>query len=61
MNFDHTQIEQIAASLARHFESLYYIEIESGNFVQFIPERQMEMVEFPDSGEDFFELARENA
>ena len=61
MSFDHTQIKQIAASLARHFESLYYIEIESGNFVQFIPERQMEMVEFPDSGEDFFELARENA
>ncbi|MCR4641220.1 MAG: hypothetical protein K5697_04215, partial [Lachnospiraceae bacterium] len=61
MSFDHTLIEQMAASLARNFEGLYYIEIESGNFVQFIPERQMEMVESPDSGEDFFELARENA
>ncbi len=61
MSFDRTLIDQIAAALARHFECLYYIEIVSGRFVQFIPARKMEMVEFPDSGEDFFKLARENA
>lgn len=61
MSFDHTLIDQIAAALAGHFESLYYIEIESGRFTQFIPSRQMETIEFPDSGEDFFKLACENA
>ena len=61
MTIDQAAFNQIANTLARHFDSLYYVEIETGEFVQFLPSRSMEDISFPDSGADFFALAQENA
>lgn len=61
MTIDQSVFNQIATTLARHFDSLYYVEIKTGNFLQFFPDRSYETVSFPNTGEDFFELARENA
>ncbi len=61
MKIDQTAVNQIASSLAGHFESLYYAELGSGRFVQYFPSRKMEDVSFPDEGDDLFALISENA
>ncbi|MCR5118673.1 MAG: diguanylate cyclase [Lachnospiraceae bacterium] len=61
MKIDQTAVNLIASSLAGHFESLYYTELNTGRFVQYYPSRKMEDVSFPDEGGDLFALIRENA
>ena len=61
MTIDQSVFSQIATTMTRHFDSLYYVEIKSGNFIQFFPDRSIETVSLPNTGDDFFELARENA
>ena len=44
---------QIAVALARHFDSLYYIDIETGHFSKYAPSKMLEGLNFPSRGDDF--------
>ena len=57
MTIDHTAFNQIATTLARHFETLYYIEIESGNYSKFGPSDLFKDVTTVNRGKDFFAQA----
>lgn len=61
MNIDQTAFNQVATTLAKHFESMYYIEIESGNYSEFMPPQILEGLDIPKQGDDFFSMARMNA
>ncbi len=61
MGIDQTAFNQISTSLARHFDSLYYVDIETGEFTVFVPPRMLTGLDIPPMGLDFFALARENA
>ena len=61
MKIDQFAFNQIASSLAGHFDSMFYVEIESGNYVEFIPTRLFEEFNIPKEGEDFFALSQNNA
>ena len=61
MNIDQTAVNMIASVLAKHFVSMYYVEIETGHFVECIPTRIFGVSDLPEEGDDFFTLARENA
>lgn len=52
---------QIAMALARHFVSLYYIDIETGNYCEYIPHSILENFDLPKQGTDFFKESQENA
>ena len=61
MNINQTDFNQIAVSLATHFESLYYVEIESGNFEEIKFSPMFESLDIPRRGNDFFSMIREAA
>jgi diguanylate cyclase (GGDEF)-like protein len=61
MNVDLTGFYQIAISLASHYDSLYYVEIESGDFIKFTPSKLLSAINLPESGTDFFTLATKEA
>ncbi len=61
MTIDQAAFNQIAKTLAGHFDSMYYVELESGNFCEFVPSRMLEDMNIPKEGEDFFAFSRENA
>ena len=60
MNIEQTAFNQIATSLAKHFDSLYYIEIKTGHYMEFLPTQIFADLQIPKQGEDFFELAKRN-
>lgn len=60
-NVNITGFYQVAVSLAEHFSTMYYVEIDSENFVEFIPSKLHEKNILPKSGTGFFKLAAENA
>lgn len=61
MNVEITGFYQVAVSLAEHYATMYYVEIESGNFVEFIPSKLHGKNRLPHSGNDFFGLATTDA
>lgn len=61
MKDDKEALSQIALTLAHHFDSLYYIDIESGNYTEYIPHNLFKGLDIPAHGEDFFSESRENA
>ncbi len=61
MNINQTAFSQVATTLARHFDSIYYIEIESGNYCEFMPAKLLKGLNIPKQGDDFFAFARKNA
>ncbi len=60
MDFEQTALNQIATSLAKHFDSLYYVEIKTGFYTEFVPTQMFVDLQIPKQGEDFFELAKRN-
>lgn len=54
-------ISQIATTLARHFDSLYYVNIETGHYNEFMSMQLHEQLELPSEGDDFFEGAKRKA
>ncbi|MBR4760312.1 MAG: diguanylate cyclase [Lachnospiraceae bacterium] len=60
MNIEQIALNQIATSLAKHFDSLYYIEIKTGYYTEFLPTQLFTDLQIPKEGEDFFELAKKN-
>ena len=52
---------QIAMALSRRFDSLYYVDIESGAYKEYMATSFLESVNIPKEGKDFFAESRENA
>ncbi|MCR5302519.1 MAG: diguanylate cyclase [Lachnospiraceae bacterium] len=61
MNIDQKALSQVATTLARHFDSIYYIEIETGNYCEFMPAKLLKGLNIPKQGKDFFAFAGNNA
>lgn len=61
MNIDQMAHNQVATTLARHFDSIYYIEIGTGKYFEFMPAKMLKDLNMPKQGDDFFAFARENA
>ena len=61
MILDQAARDQIATTLAYNFDSMFYVEIESGNFWKVISPALMQDLNIPDEGEDFFALSTQNA
>jgi len=58
VNVDLTGFYQIANALAEHYDSMYYVHIESGKFVEFVTSKLLADWKHKKSGKNFFELAR---
>jgi len=52
---------EIAQSLARDYEDIFYIDIETGKYSEFSPSKMYESMHVPTKGEDFYSETRENA
>ena len=61
MKDDKEALSQIALTLTHHFDSLYYIDIESGNYTEYIPHKLFKGLDIPAYGEDFFSEVQESA
>ena len=59
MNIDHVAFSQVATTLAKHFDSLYYVDIESDNFIEFFHSQMLDEMNLPEQGTNFFEFMRE--
>ncbi len=61
MMIDQTAFNQIATTLAGHFDSLFYVEIETGHYTEFVPTQLFGEMQIPREGDDFFAMSTENA
>lgn len=61
MKLDQAARDQIATTLAENFDSMFYVEIESGNFWTVISPALLQDLNIPDEGEDFFAMSTQNA
>ena len=61
MGKEEEPFKQIGLTLAKHFDSVYYVDIESGRYEEFVHMKQLEDLRIPNRGEDFFEDSVENA
>ena len=61
MGKEEETFKQIGLTLAKHFDSVYYVDIESGRYEEFVHMKQLEDLRIPNRGEDFFEDSVENA
>ena len=61
MNINQTAADMIASTLARQFVSMYYVDIETGHFKQLVTPPVTGVSGMPEEGDDFFNLAKENA
>ena len=53
--------KQIALTLATHFDGLYFIDIESGGFNEFVAVHELKEAGLPSKGKDFFKAAVKTA
>lgn len=53
--------KQIALTLATHFDGLYFIDIESGGFNEFVTVHELKEAGLPSRGKDFFKAAVKTA
>ena len=51
---------QIATSLAYHYATIYYVDIETGHYFEFSSTEDYKDMHIPVSGDDFFEESRKN-
>lgn len=61
MGKDQDAYKQIALTLATHFDGLYYIDIESGGFNEFVAIQELREAGLPSKGKDFFKSAVKTA
>lgn len=61
MDKNQEALSQIALTLVHHFDSLYYIDIKSGNYREYMPNKLLETLDIPLYGEDFFSETKMNA
>ena len=57
MRKDQEAFKQVATTLATHFDGLYYVDIETGSYVEFVPISLLKEQGLPASGKDFFKDA----
>lgn len=55
MVIDETAFNNIATSLAKHFDSLYYVDIETGEYTQFVNSKMFNQI--PKKEKNFFEMS----
>ena len=58
MVIDQAAINQIASALARHFDSMYYVDANTGEFCEFMPSKMLDEENGLKQGDDFFVWAR---
>ena len=61
MNIDQGAFGQVAVILAKQFDSLYYVDIETDNFIEFFHSEMLNELDLPPQGEDFFAFLSEQA
>ena len=61
MNIDQGAFGQVATILAKQFDSLYYVDIESDNFIEFFHSQMLDEMNLPEQGTDFFAFLSEQA
>ncbi|MBR5965995.1 MAG: diguanylate cyclase [Treponema sp.] len=61
MQIDLTAFTHIANSLSKHFDSLYYVEIDTGKYIEFIRPKLVPEWDIPKEGDSFFFKASKNA
>lgn len=61
MAIDQLIFNQIATTLSRHFDSVFYVDLETGAYTAFVPTTFFKDLDIPEEGEDFFALSNENA
>ena len=61
MKIDQTAFNLIATSLSKHYDSMYYVDIESGEFEEFKHSDKLDNLNIPTKGADFFKQASANA
>ncbi|MCR5503481.1 MAG: diguanylate cyclase [Lachnospiraceae bacterium] len=58
---DQTAFNQIAETLAAHYDSVFYVDAETGRYTAMVPSKMLAELNIPDEGEDFFSMAKGNA
>ena len=61
MKINQDEFNQIATTLAAHYESVFYVEIETGRYTEVVPTQMLTEIHIPAEGEDFFAQSRDNA
>ena len=61
MNIDQLAFDQIATTLAKQFDSMYYVDTETDNFIEFFHSQMLEELKLPEQGSDFFKFLSEQA
>ena len=61
MNLDNLAFDLVAHTLAKQFDSLYYVDTESGNFIEFFHSEMLSGLNLPEQGSDFFSFLSEQA
>ena len=59
--FDQTAFNQIAETLAGHYDSVFYVDAESGHYTVLVPTQMLTDLNIPEEGEDFFAMVKANA
>ncbi len=60
MKEERTIYNQIAAGLAKHFDTLYYIDAETGAYFEFSSNDEYKELNIPQRGSDYFAESRKN-
>ncbi len=61
MNKEENAFREIGVALAKHFDSLYYIDSVTGNYEEFIHMNLFDEIDIPIRGKDFFTDSQDNA
>lgn len=61
MNIDQVAFGQVATTLAKHFDSMYYVDIETDSFIEFFHSEMLNYLKLPEQGEDFFGFLADQA
>ena len=54
MKDDHEALSQMGLALANHFARVYYVDIETGSYSEYVYTEAMDKAGLPVSGEDYF-------
>ena len=61
MAIDQTAFDLIANTLAEHYDSVFYVNAETGRYSVLVETKMLSMLNIPAEGEDFFSMAQSNA
>ena len=61
MSNDHDAYKQVALTLATHFDGLYYVDIKTGSYTEFVPMLALKDSLIPSKGKNFFKVVADTA